>query len=121
MPTDHHTILPHHREQLVEGSGLTDETIRAADIYSETEYRKLCLLLCRKEGFVRKIAPALVFPFKGPNGVNGYCRIKSDRPRTLKGKPVKYESPLGKPNEVFIPPNTFDALEDVAPTKTDSP
>lgn len=114
MSTEHRTILPHHREQLADGSGLTDETIRGCGIYSETDYRRLGLLLGRTENFVRKIAPALVFPFKGPDGSNGYCRIKPDRPRTLKGKPVKYESPLGKPNEVFIPPGTLGVLDDPA-------
>ena len=41
------TLLPHHLADL-QRSGLSDDTIRVAGIYSETEHRKLAALLNRK-------------------------------------------------------------------------
>jgi putative DNA primase/helicase len=56
---------------------------------------------------------ALVIPFRGLEGDNGYCRLKPDTPRrNQNGKPIKYESPKSRPNQVFIPPNTFRVLSD---------
>jgi len=39
-------LLPHHAEDL-RRSGLSDETVRAAGIFSETDHRKLAALLNR--------------------------------------------------------------------------
>src|SRR5262249_36510525 len=46
--------------------------------------------------------------------VNGYVRLKPDRPRLSKkdGKPVKYESPKGSGNRAFFPTGTIPALAD---------
>jgi len=108
MPTKHH-VLPHHLQDL-RNSGLSDETIAACGIYSEANYKSLGVLPGRR--LPKKCAPALVFPFRDEDGTSGYRRIKPDNPRKLKGKPVKYESPLSRANEVFVPPKTFSALDD---------
>jgi len=110
---DKKKLHPNHLRDL-RGSGLSDDAIAACGFYSEAEYVKLTQLLGRR--LAKRCAPALVFPFRGPNGSNGYCRIKPDNPRKLKGKPVKYESPSGRKNEVFVPPGTFAAIEDPAAT-----
>jgi putative DNA primase/helicase len=102
-------LLPHHQREL-EASGLTATTIRAAGIYSEAKYENLAALLgwrkCNK-----KLAPAIVFPFRAADGANGYARVKPDRPTVIGGKPAKYLSPKGQPNQVYIPPGVAEVLQ----------
>lgn len=100
-------LAPHHLREL-RASGLSDAMIQAAGIQSETSGDKLSYLLGWK--LPKKMASAIVFPFHGPDGSNGYCRTKHDFPRTISGKPVKYESPKGRANEVYLPPSVADAL-----------
>jgi len=57
----HAKLFPAHRTELAEGSGLTDATIEAAGIYSESDHRKLAAMLNRKS-YSRKMGCALVFP-----------------------------------------------------------
>ena len=104
-------IFPHHLRDL-RRSGLSDETIAAAGIHSEDRPDRLQTLL--GWNVPKKIAPAMVIPFQGPDGSNGYVRIKPDTPRTSRGKPVKYESPRDRPNEIYIPPRTLDVIDDPA-------
>ncbi len=103
-------LLPHHLAHLRE-SGLTDLTIRAAGIYSETSPTKLVALLNRRKPF-KGLAPAIVIPFHGADGRNGYARVRPDTPRKEKAKPVKYESPIGQPNQVYYPPAVDKVLAD---------
>lgn len=56
-------ILPHHHRELHVGSGLSDETIRAAGIYSEADHVRLALIVNRKK-WDRKLGPGLVFPYR---------------------------------------------------------
>lgn len=105
-------LLAHHLVDL-QSSGLTNETIRAAGIYSEANPAHLAQILGWRNP-VRKIAPALVFPYSGPQGYSGYSRIKPDNPRVREGSPVKYESPKGRPNEIYFPPGVCDRLNDTA-------
>lgn len=101
-------ILPHHLADLRK-SGLTDATIRAAGIYSEVSVPKLAAVLDWPK-YRPSMGPALVIPFTDTEGRNGYCRVKPDRPRTSRGKPVKYESPHGQPNQVYLPPGVAEVL-----------
>ena len=103
-------LLDHHVAEL-RRSGLTDETSTAAGIYSEVAPANLAALLDWKK-YPSKCAPAIVFPFSTPNGRNGYCRVKPDRPRQCGGKAVKYESPKGQPNQVYLRPGVGDVLAD---------
>jgi len=103
-------LLPHHYAEL-RRSGLTAETIQAAGIYSETAATKVAALLDSKN-FPPRCLPAMVFPFRNSDGRNGYCRIRPDHPRTSGGKPVKYESPRGQPNQVYLPPRVAEVLSD---------
>jgi putative DNA primase/helicase len=103
-------LLPHHLDDLRK-SGLTDETIAKADVYSEVDYRKISTLLNWRRP-QKTLAPALVFPFYDENGRNGFYRIKPDRPRVRDKKPFKYESPFGGGNKPYYPPDVIEVLHD---------
>jgi putative DNA primase/helicase len=91
-------------------SGLTDATIQAAGLYTETDQNKLTNIVGWK--YPAKLGPALVIPYRRADGSNPYSRIKPWNPRKRLGKDVKYESPKDHPNEIYIPPGTFEALDD---------
>lgn len=99
--------LPYHSQELAR-SGITDETANAAGIHSETRHDWLTALLGWR--VPKKLAPAIVFPFRIVDGDNGYCRIKPDVPRRQQERAIKYESPKGRPGQVYIPPKTFAVL-----------
>ena len=109
MTNANQTPLPQHVQEL-KRSGITLETATAAGIYTETRHDRITALLGWR--VPRKLAPALVFPFRTTDGDNGYARIKPDVPRVQQGKAVKYESPTGRPNQIYIPPGTFAVLND---------
>jgi putative DNA primase/helicase len=94
-------LLPHHRAEL-RASGLTDETIDADGIYSITTAEGIANVLdwARPN---RLITSGIAFPHYGDDGSLLITRIKPDRPRKLRGKTVKYESPRGQGNEVYVP------------------
>ena len=102
-------LLPHHLAEL-KLSGLSDATISAAGIYSEDNYESLASQL-NWLNVPKRMAPALVFPFVDEHGNNGYSRIKPDNPRTHGGKTVKYESPRGVPNRIYLPPGVGHILQ----------
>jgi putative DNA primase/helicase len=92
-------LLPHHWDHLSQSSGLTAETLIANGIYSETDIRKVNVLLGRSS-LPRKSLPAIAFPYNG----NGYTRLRPDFPRKdRKGKPQKYEAPSSERNRPYIP------------------
>ncbi|MBY0459468.1 MAG: DUF3854 domain-containing protein, partial [Gemmataceae bacterium] len=101
-------------------SGLTDQQIAACGFYSESHPAKLAALL---GGRTTPKSPArygacLVLPYFNIDGTPmGYSRLKPDKPRNdgqKKDKPVKYESPAGRPNRAYFPPGTRSALADPA-------
>src|SRR5262249_37730503 len=59
---------------------------------------------------------AMVIPFLTREGhASGYSRLKFDQPRTYKNdkgeeKSIKYESPLGQPNRLYVPPGAWPAI-----------
>jgi hypothetical protein len=108
--------LPQHRADL-ERSGLSEDQITACGFYSLTDPKRVAELL-RWRRPAPQLGPCLAIPFHGVDGANGYVRLKPDTPRKGKkdGKPVKYESPLGLPNQLYIPPGTRSAL-----ASTDAP
>ena len=77
-------VLPHHLAEL-RASGLTDATVAAAGIRSEANYNALAALLNWRK-LPKRIAPAIVFPFRRPDGSNGYSRPKFDNPRKSRWK-----------------------------------
>ena len=82
-------------------SGLSDATIEAAGIYTESSHPKVCKML----GWVMSDGSwndVLVFPYLH---ADGYSRVKPSWPRSGKnGKPIKYESPRNKPSRAYFPP-----------------
>lgn len=107
-------LQPHHLADL-RRSGLSDETIRAAGIYSEVDAINLAVILNRKPQFIKRshLVPAIVFPFVCADGRNGYRRAKPDTPRLDSNKkPIKYESPVEHPNEPYLPPGVAEVLAD---------
>jgi putative DNA primase/helicase len=109
-------LLPHHKKELIDGSGLSEETVLKAGIRSETNVKKVKTLLNWSRMSARS-ATGIVFPFPDQEGKpNGYCRFKPDSPRKdrASGKPVKYESPRGAANHVYYPPSTISVLADVS-------
>jgi hypothetical protein len=92
---DKRTLHEAHVEQL-RASGLTDETIDLANLYTETRSKAVAELL-RRRTFPRHLGAALVFPLFMPGATEPHAyRVKPNHPRTnKKGKPVRYEQPGG--------------------------
>ena len=106
------TLLPQHLADL-RRSGLTDDQVRRCGFYSESDPAAVAKLLGRADQMLANaIIPCLCLPFFAADGRPlKYVRCKPDRPRTdPKGKPVKYESPVGAPNRAYFPPATRAAL-----------
>ncbi len=103
-----------HRKQLHD-SGLTDGTIDAHGFASLKLSGHVRLLLGWKRMGV-DFGSCLVIPFRRPDGspvpVEEFCRLRPDRPRKVKGKTAKYESPKGKPLRAYFPLGTIPALAD---------
>lgn len=85
------TLLPDHLEQL-RASGLTDETIALANVYTEWRSKVIAELLNRRT-FPRHHGAGLVFPLYLPGATDPYAyRVKPNTPRVNRhGKPVRYE------------------------------
>lgn len=106
-----HTLLEHHVQDL-KLSGLTDKTIEAAGLFSETDFGKLAGLLNRKK-YGRKNGPALVFPYHDETGAVVLHRIKPDNPpQNGNGHVSKYIGPTGVPSRVYFPPGVYTLLAD---------
>lgn len=105
------TLLDHHRREL-HASGLTDETIEAASIYTETNYAMLQAKVGWKRPWPPKMGPAMVFPYLHPDGKpTGFEELKPQGPRNdAKGKPIKYEWPRETMRRIYYPPGIADAL-----------
>lgn len=106
-------LHPNHLADLRK-SGLTDATIEAAGLYSEHRHAEIGVMLNWAKP-PKRMGSVLVFPFHRPDGsFTGYCRLKPDAPRADKstGKPIKYESPRQRGNEIYFPPGIAAALAD---------
>lgn len=99
------------REHLAELkiSGLTDDTIEQAGLYTETDTTAICTILnCNNPAMIAD-SSALIIPFN----YDGFCRLKLTQPRTRKGsstKTIKYEAPWGSIQHPYFPPETFDEI-----------
>lgn len=87
--------LPQAREvsekhlETLRASGLNDETIRLAELYTEANHRALAAIVQRKV-WPRQCNAALVFPFYLPDGALAGYRVRPTNPRTEKhGKRVR--------------------------------
>lgn len=92
-----------HRDEL-HASGLTDETIAAAGIYTAKDSAIADIL--GQQPRHHAWGAGLVFPF-----ADDYMRVKLDWPRPgSDGRFIKYESPCGKGNRAYFPPNFAECL-----------
>ena len=87
------TLVASHLEDL-RRSGLSDETIARAGIYSAPERQVRDVL-----GF--GAGPGMVIPYPGANGPRTYARVRLDRP-DAQGK--RYRSPMKVQNRLYVPP-----------------
>lgn len=102
-----------HLEEL-RASGLSDETIAAAQLYTERDNREIRRLL----NFTRThdFGPSIVFPYFDINGAVVGHRVKPGNPRKWR-KPggkmftAKYESAKGERNRLYLPPPILDGLK----------
>ena len=108
-------LLPEHLVDL-RNSGLSDETIRAARIYSETDPKKIRLAL-RWRRPADCLGHCLAFPFPDLDGrLNGFVRFKPNNPRTEVKKDgtfrlIKYENPMGTGIiRAYFVPAAFEAI-----------
>ncbi len=99
---DKRTLAPEHVDQL-HASGLTDETIALANVYTEHRAKAIAELL-RRRTFPRHHGAALVFPMYMPGAAEPHeYRVKPNTPRTDKrGKPIKYEQPDARTAGVLV-------------------
>jgi hypothetical protein len=98
---DTRTLLDHHREQL-QASGLTDNTIAAAKLYSVTTASEAGRLVNWKGGGP---APALAFQVFNRAGEHVQTVLRPDAPRKREdGSLCKYEQPLGDGHRLYFPP-----------------
>src|SRR5262245_45054770 len=94
-------------------SGLSDETIRAAGIYVETDPKEVNRLLNRKDG--ERLGGAIVFPILDendrPTGVP--FQLKPEHRRVVGEREIRYETPLGRKVQLlFVPPGVRERLQD---------
>jgi hypothetical protein len=117
LPVKRELSAPH-LEQL-RASGLDDETIRLAELYTEPNPRVLSTILDRS--YVRGCGPALVFPFYLPGAAEPHAyRIKPTNPRVEKkrgkSRQIKYDQSSQAGVLVYFPPRAraSGAYADVA-------
>src|SRR5688500_16230659 len=98
-----------HRAELF-ASGISESMIQFAGIYSANGEIKN--ILGWTASGLRTWGDGYVIPFCDLEGnESGYARVKLDFPRVDdKGRANKYESPLGKPNQIYFPPGFRHAL-----------
>ena len=106
-------VLPHHLEHLRQ-SGLTDATIESAGIHSETALPKILVLLDTKT-FPATMPTRHRLPLLRSGMVTtGILVFGPTIPAKSGGKPIKYESPRGQPNQIYIPPKVAEVLPNPA-------
>ena len=100
-------LLEQHVEHL-RGSGLTDETIEQAGLYSITDPDDARRDLRWKPGGGHPPVPAIAIPYE-----DNYLRARPDTPRKdREGKDVKYEAPVGCASRIYISPQLVADIAD---------
>jgi len=103
-------LLPHHLEHL-RASGLDDESVTQAGLYSETSYTRLASMLNGR--YSSKNGPAIVFPYVDDRGDVVLNRVRPDNPPTRQGKPgPKYLSPVGSTSRLYVPASAWRLIDD---------
>lgn len=84
-------LQPQH-QKLIKESGISEAVCEARGYYSEMTSIRLQPLLFKR---TQRNVPALVIPIWGVTGEKVSNQIRPDKPRRLRGKAVKYETPAG--------------------------
>ena len=108
-------LLPQHLADL-RRSGLSDETIAAAGLYSIDDPQEAARILSWGRP-AEWLEACLVYPFPDVQGrMSGFARLKPDQPRAERGKAVKYEQPRGAPPRAYFPPGVIAAIAEPGQT-----
>jgi hypothetical protein len=116
------TLTDKHRGDL-EKSGLNEESIKLARVYTEIDSKKIAAALNRK-GFPSQCGNALMFPFFLPGQSEPVMfRAKPTRPRVIsnsngKVRHARYESPVGAESYPYFAPRARAANAYADATKT---
>ena len=112
---DDRCLLPHHRDQLVQGSGIAVEVIEERGYCSITTEQ---FSLLKDAGFSRaqwKNVPGLCLPLWTTDGTNGLVVYRPDTPRVdAKGTTLKYEIPAKHGVRLDCPPRCQPRLNNPA-------
>ena len=100
------SLHPLHLKDLCK-SGLTDETIQAAKIYSVPPHD----ISKKLGGRFPKVESLLAFPYPG---ANGYERYKLFPPQVTDKGTVKYYQKAGSPSRLYFPPGIGSFLRDAS-------
>lgn len=93
-------------------SGLTDATIRANGLRTESDPAKLATILNRGVGSNACLG-GLVIPYRNLVGeINCFARVRPHVPRVRDGEPVKYEQPVGELPRAYYPHASLPNLRD---------
>ncbi len=97
-----------HREQLVNGSGVSRKVIAARGYFTATDNDLMRL------GFKKyQLGSGLVIPQYDPSGANGGYQVRRDRPRKdREGREIKYETPAGSRLHLDVNPLMVKTLGD---------
>lgn len=96
-------------------SGLEDATIRANGLRTVRDSDELAKILNRSKRD-SCCQGGLVFPYRGIDGdVNGFARVRPHEPRIRKGKPIKYEQPVGEALRAYFPSASIEGLQGTQP------
>ena len=113
-PTSKPELLPNHLAEL-RASGLTDETIAANNVHSESDPKAVGKLLNWSTGRAKQLGAVLVYPHFGRDGNPlDHATVKPDHPRDRGDKPgkVKYENPRQRSNRLYVPAGARPTLAD---------
>jgi putative DNA primase/helicase len=102
-------LFPFHLAEL-RASGLSDDTIAKAGIYSEHDRRRLAALLNRKR-WPAKLGSAIVYPYRDEAGAVVLHRVKPERPLVVGSKSAKYLSPSGSAVRLYFPFGAHERIQ----------
>jgi DNA polymerase I-like protein with 3'-5' exonuclease and polymerase domains len=106
-PPGRRLVLPQH-QGLIDGSGILPAIAGLRGYWSATTPEQL-----ERLGFapVQRLAPALAIPIYSTTGALAFHQIRPDSPRLgSDGRPVKYETPLGRRPVLDVPQATLPLL-----------
>ncbi len=90
-------------------SGLRDEIIIEEELKSSDDVAKLNRNLNRTD--CKRFSPCLAYQYRNRGGKTVMVRYKPTTPRTNdKGDPIKYESPVGSENRLYVPKRVWPLL-----------